>query len=313
MEVLDDMPLLEWSMRNTAAEFGPGTFIIKPGGGQFKDRQATIEISDEYARKAGWNRVEALPPSQAMGMQVAQRATDAMGTSALGVMLEAVMKPLMDRLERIEQRGANGGFDFMQFMALQETSRANSRKEMLETLDLLGRIRGDKPINEEEKEEGGMMTQLGKGLGMGLGELVMKFGKPQPQPVQASPQPQSVQASPQPQPVQAAPPGWTPKTFAQARPLVELLRAHSARLKAGRLMSSAEGMADALSDMLEPEAEAMVLTLAEAVEHGGPQALTVIDASFGDSYWVEVIQTLKRYILEPDGQSLNPTEESHGL
>lgn len=318
-EILASAPLIHWRLDATAREFGPGTYIIKPGGGAFKTKQFTLEVSEEFARRAGWNHIEAPPPpSSVMGMQVAQRAQEAMGAGPLGIMLESIMKPLMDRLERIESRNT-GGFDPMAMIALMQKMEEDGQKRMISQLDLLERLRGGKGIKAEEtepEEAGGMMTQLGKGVAMGLGELVMTFGKPsnsgQPQPMPvmipgtAVPSATAQGVQPMTNPAPQAPAGWTAQEFQQVEPLALVLRDYLPKLKGGRLLSDAEGMADTLYEMLQPEAETPLVILAGKVDAMGPAALAVVDPSLADDYWAQVVRHLRDFILTPPSNDLNP-------
>lgn len=316
LELLEDIPLMQWAMKDTAAQYGPGVYVIKPGGGVFKDRQATIEVSEEFARRSGWNRIEtAPPPSAVLGMQLAQKASDSMGAGHLGMVLESVLKPIMERLERIESKNQNG-FDPMAMITLLQTMEDKGQQRMIAQLDLLERLRGGKGLKVEDTEEesGGMMAQLGKGLGLGLGELVMNLGKPKTQAIPTNGMiPGTAVPSARTQEAQAVlttashvPSGWTAEEFAQVEPLAMLLKDYVPKLRAGRLMSDEEGMADTLLDILQPEAHAPLMTLAKKTEEMGPAALMVVDASLANDYWVKVVQTLRDYIMQPEGPSMNP-------
>lgn len=286
--ILYEVPLLNWSLAETAREFGPGAFVVKPSGGAKKDKQFTIQVAEEYARRAGWATVEAPPsPSQVMGLQFAERVAQQGGVGPMGVMFEAVLRPIMERLDRLDKADrSQSEFDPMKFLEIQERMRGNARTEMIQTLELLGKIRGDKPIEDEGAGAGGTMWA---GLGEGLGRALLTMVQPRASVPPAATHQQETQ------PVQTViiPEGWTAQDLQLCGPLIEIMRGLSTRLLAGALMAPASDMADNLLSQIQDDAVPAVLKLAERARETSGKALEVIGQKFNTPYWVEVMAAIE--------------------
>jgi hypothetical protein len=62
IEMLQSLPIRDFSMPETAGGYGPGKYRISPGPGPYSDKSVTMEISEEYARREGWASAPPQPP-----------------------------------------------------------------------------------------------------------------------------------------------------------------------------------------------------------------------------------------------------------
>jgi len=285
-ELLAAVPLLSWEMEDTAREFGPGSYLIRPSGGEFRNKSFTIPVAEEFARRAGWGKVETVAPSAALAQRAAATAADRMGADGLGLVLEAVMKPIVERLDAMERRTA-GGFDFEKFLALQMSMEDRAEKNLVRTMDMVARIQGGKPITggNEDEEKGDALSSIAKGFGAGLGQALTNLLTPKPQPPIALPQ--APPATPPAEPVRI-PEGWTREELAECADAIAGMRQAAPRMKAAKLVTGAEGMADAILEMIQDDAVSQTLKLCEVIKRN-PAALGVIDPEFSrDPYWLDV-------------------------
>lgn len=87
------VPLVEYSGADIAANFGPGTYYLRPSAGQYAKNSAKLPISEEMARSCGWGQIPVSPQDL-----VAERTIRGVTQGpADPVDLMAAIQALMDR------------------------------------------------------------------------------------------------------------------------------------------------------------------------------------------------------------------------
>jgi len=61
LELIDNVPLVDYSGENIAANYGPGVYYLRPASGKYQKLACKLPISDALARSCGWGRLPVTP------------------------------------------------------------------------------------------------------------------------------------------------------------------------------------------------------------------------------------------------------------
>lgn len=59
IELLETLPFPEYDLEAIAGTYGPGRYLLNPGPGPYSRKNCTINVSQEFAARAGWQTVPA--------------------------------------------------------------------------------------------------------------------------------------------------------------------------------------------------------------------------------------------------------------
>lgn len=61
LELISDVPLVDYSGENVAANYGPGIYYLRPASGKYQKLACKLPISETLARQSGWGRLPVTP------------------------------------------------------------------------------------------------------------------------------------------------------------------------------------------------------------------------------------------------------------
>ena len=191
-EVIDSVPLVLFSMKEIAGNYGPGTYYLRGAAGKYAKNAARMSISEAYARSSGWGR---LPVTAADAMAEKTIRQAAVAPTDPVELLAAVQQVVRRELEAQRTNGPapSASADPMQAME-REMERMQRMMAMMETLRESARssVRAELGITpKEEVEPASIWAELLKAAVPLVSSLMARQQEPQrlePQPMrQAAP------------------------------------------------------------------------------------------------------------------------------
>lgn len=285
VELLDTVPLRDFQMNEHAGVYGPGKYRLSPGPGPYSAKSTTLEISEEYARRAGFGVAPPAPrmpsASEAMAAKTFQEAEQrGIGRVELMQMIETAVQKLQPPPQPVDPLAL-----VMKGFELSNTFQSKS-------LELAKGMLGVQ--TEPAKAQGSgwpdVLLELAPALLDTLKTIVPAIvaqpRQPVPGQVQQVPTPQHQVAPPPARPT--LPPPGEPMTPAplpalsadeqQAiAPLVGILQPYGELLAAQVKTAPPEALAGSLAGMLGADLDPAIMALAAAVEKYGPTVLNAID------------------------------------
>ena len=308
MCLIDEVILAEYSGKEMARRFGPGTYYLRPPAGQWSRKSAKIPVSPSYATVCGWGK---LAPSAADAL--AMRTLDAAQRGPTDpVDLLAAIERMMDRklAEAGVQRGpmvqgpAGSVVDpaqllQAQFGQVERTMELMSRLEQ-RAIETVERRMGLKPKEDEEGPAGGETFWEKLILGaLPMLQKMMESRQDQP-PIQARPQAPpppppapTLQGPSAPVPQQEAHmPTLTPEEQSALAPVISMLRPFAGHLvdvgKRATVYQAARELAPLIPPALYPNLDAT----AEIVRTKGAAVLGAIHPDLATEQWGKILDEI---------------------
>ena len=316
-QLMDRVPMLEYSMDQVACKFGPGTYYIKGTAGRYEARAARFVISPEYAAERGFGRLPE-PPKAAdlVAVRTLQRTAETAGidpTELISALERAVEAGLDRRLGpgRIQQHQGPAPFDQM------ETQFAQVEKmySFMEKMEARAMESVSRRLGMEPKEEGpdpnswaGIAATL-LPVGMELFSKMMTRPTAQPQPSPEAP-PVNVtplQPQPPPAPKNIKAPAVMEKMTEDEKiaifPALGMLRPFL-----GALSKMSEGtrtepeIAQELEGYIPDNMAPAMVALADLSKRHGVEALALLGPNFQSGRWLTILGELEKILVAKYGE-----------
>ena len=313
VELVADIPLINYSLKEIAGKHGPGMYFISGSAGKYASNAARMHISDDFARECGFGRV----PTTAADVKALQTIERAAQGPTDPVDLMAALERLIDRKSRENQAQpvpqAQGPVDpfgnmgmmfkgFELFSAMQEKVLATAERQ---AAMLAGKM-GVTPL-EDASEGDSIMGMFTKILTSDAGSAIVRrlmAPTPAPQQVQHHPAPaaapQQVQTIPPPQEATAVRPNLSPEEVQAITPAVSMLQRFSDILvtAAAKDTRTPEDAADDLLGMLPTVIWESTVSLDEAVQKHGLPVLGLIHKDMATDRWAALLKAVSAGIRE---------------
>lgn len=301
LELVDSLPLTEFSGERVAGRFGPGNYYLRPAAGPYARHAAKLPISEALARNCGYGRIA--PSAQDLVAERTIRQATTGPTDPLD--LVAAIEQVMDKRDR--ERGIMPmpvvhGVAQADPMKTVETQMSQMMKmmEMIEGLNAKARetVRAEMGIIKPEAvepSEGSFWIEMVKSALPTLVELIANRN-PAP-PVQAAPPPPMVvnpEPQPEPQP-QGGPtmPQLTPQEQSAIAGAVAMLRPFAGQLVAMAKQTAGDGAIVAELEPFIPGGLVPSLAdLAGVVATHGPAVLAGIHPDLATARWAGILPEL---------------------
>lgn len=297
VEVLDSMPMRDWTLNRTAREYGPGKYRMSPGPGPYSAKSCTVEVSEEFARREGW---ASAPPvhqssaSEAMAVRTYQKAQEGpVDRLELAQMIEAAImraqppRPAADPLEMLMK-----GVEFANTM--------NQR-----AVDMMKGTIGGNMIEKAPTTIGDAIIELAptildaiKTLAPAILSAVNRPAilAPPAVPTPTHGAPLSEPLSPSREPVTL--PILTAAEVEAASPIVAVMKPYAGMLAAQLKAHPPEDLAGQLAGMIGPDLYESTLALCDITRKYGLSTLAHIGPGLSTPAAGIVIETLAQHIRE---------------
>lgn len=329
-KLMTTVPVLEYDMAEIAKDFGPGLYFLKGNPHRWATHSAKFEVSESYARRAGFGRLPEVRATEALAARTLKQATTG-PTDPLELM--AAVEALLDR--KLAERGpapvatvqSAGPADALMLMEKQAEGmmsfmgvmdRMESR--MMAIAERRAGLRStDEPIPEGSSTlelikavlpyvapvlanlAGGLGSRMAGGPSADRSRPAQPVGMTQPtQPAAVPAQPTAAQVQ-EVQAMSAEVPALTSDEQTAIAPSVRMLKPYASALAevAKDTTKTDAQLAEDLAGYIGPQAWGWMLNLAELVRVKGPGVLGYIGPELLESpRWPNIIAELAAMIRE---------------
>jgi hypothetical protein len=305
VELLQSCALSEYDLEALARDFGPGAYRINPGPGPNAKKVCTIQVSSEYARRAGW----ATPPperspSEIMAQRTFQQAQQGpVDPVALSQMIElAVMKAQAQNAPRTDN-----GMDALTLVLKGFDLAGTLQTKALETAQKMAGIAPAANVEREPASMADVLLQLGPSILATVSEIVKApQGRNHNMQTQKREAPQDMGVR-EIQPMTTTPeapilPDLTEDEKTAIAPIVGTLRPFADKLVPFlNSPTPASILAGQLAGMMGPDLDLPALALAACVRRVGPGVLAAIHPGFATEKGAAVVSILASKVADAQG------------
>jgi hypothetical protein len=313
-ELMYSIPLVQYDGQRIAANFGPGTYYLRPGGRKYAKNAAKLPISDALARSCGFGRI----PTTAADVAAERTLRNAAEGPTDPVELLSAIERILDRREA-EKRGQTAAA-LPGMVAVDPLSALKSQFEQVQTMMTFMASLEERAIKTVEMRMGKADVSMGpEDTNVSLWEKLLpkaldifgsmmqarnaepaRVSSPQVEHQATTKQPPAIAVS-QPAQHQEAPamPTLTPEEQKAIGAAVVMLRPHGATL----VQLAGSGMNDLqIIEQLEPWIPAAMVpelaNLAAVVGQHGPSVLQAIHPGLAVDRWAILLPKLVSELQE---------------
>lgn len=293
-ELIQRCPLPDYNLGRVAGDFGPGTYCVKLAPGcpaHLRNKNATINVSEELARENGWGKVEAPAAPQApdvYALQAARTAQNALQRGVDPLDLATMIQTAVDRALQARGPAAVPPDPMAQMQQMESMFSMMARLEKSVAARFGHKTEEDVP---EQPWYMGLLQAATPVLGAIAANLTAPRAAAVPQP---PPQNPGVPTLP---PPQAAAPEAPVYQYSEAdkailSPAAATLRPflpHLANLDKGQPASQ---LADELAPWIPPSLYGAVVRLSELAQQDTAALAGVIGSNLATERWRDVIGAL---------------------
>jgi len=308
VDLIDSVPLVHFNMRTLAGKYGPGLYYLRGSGSKIAQKSAKMNISDEYAREAGFGRIiRPEPPPQVptasdmVAMQTLQQVGHAGGMSP-----EQIISAIEQAVTRISERNGVGPRPIFDPVEESRKQMEAVERQMDFFARMEARVRATIVAKEEPAEvaEEFSLASIFKALAPSIPAIIAGFRQPQPPPYQPA---RAKDVTPPQEEKQMNLPELSQEEKQAIAPAVSMLRPFVGMLSSAIKNTGTpdEAIARQLGGFIPPNLYDSTIALCALVETRGPEVLGHIAPGLVDPRWSPVLRIMRRElnaVLSQDGE-----------